>query len=162
MFSPGLTHREPLVDEVDFERFVQTIEGLMQAGRDVLWVLAGRTDSNVPKIRKVLVKYGFNIEVFYLVYNTKQMQQYGYWQRQRGMANSKSVEQAFYAYRGKTPKLMPKNRLHVDHGSSLFNHVMNMCQCSPRNYKPSSPRGFGRPASTAWLECRTTKTKASK
>ena len=67
----------------------------MQAGRDVLWVLAGRTDSNIPRNKKVLTKFKFNIEVFYLVYNTKQMQQYGYWQRQRGLANSKSLEPAF-------------------------------------------------------------------
>ena len=123
MFS-SLTHREPLLDEVDFERFVQAIDPLMQAGRDVLWVLAGRTDSSVPKIRKIVAQYGFNIEAFYLVYNTKQMQQYGYWQRQRGISNSKSVEQAFYAYKGRTPKLMPKNRHYVDHGSSLFNQLM--------------------------------------
>ena len=47
----GLTHREPLLDEDDFERFVQTVEPLMQPGRDILWVLAGRTDSNLPKIK---------------------------------------------------------------------------------------------------------------
>ena len=39
-----LTHREPLLDETDFDRFVQTVEPLMQPGRDILWVLAGRTD----------------------------------------------------------------------------------------------------------------------
>ena len=51
-FFPGLTHREPLLDEPDFERFVQAIEPLMKAGRDVLWVLAGRTESNIPKLKK--------------------------------------------------------------------------------------------------------------
>ena len=48
--SPGL-HREPLLDEADFERFVQAFDSLMQAGRDVLWVLVGRTDSNIPKVK---------------------------------------------------------------------------------------------------------------
>ena len=51
-FSPGLTHREPLLDEPDFERFVQKIEPLMKAGRDVLWVLAGRMESNISQAEK--------------------------------------------------------------------------------------------------------------
>ena len=45
-------HREPLLDEADFERFVQAFDSLMQAGRDVLWVLVGRTDSSIPKVKK--------------------------------------------------------------------------------------------------------------
>ena len=137
----GLTHREPLVDEVDFERFVRAIEGLMQAGRDVLWVLAGRTDSSIPQIKGLLAKFKSNIGVFYLCYNAKQMQQCGCWQRQRGMANSKSVEQAFYCYKGKTPKLMPKNRLHVDYGTSLFNQVMSNVPVLAPKLQAFVPRG---------------------
>ena len=48
----GLTHREPVLDETDFERFVETVEPLLQAKRDVLWVLCGRADSNGPKVKK--------------------------------------------------------------------------------------------------------------
>ena len=76
-FCGGLTHREPLLDEPDFERFVATVERLLQAGRDVLWVLAGRTDSNLPKVKNLLRKYDMQYEVFYLCYNTRQMQHYG-------------------------------------------------------------------------------------
>ena len=74
----GLTHREPLLDEADFERFVQTVAPLLQPGRDVVWALVGRTDSNLPKMKKILRKYGLRSDHFYLCYNTKQMQQYGY------------------------------------------------------------------------------------
>ena len=55
----------------------------------------------------MLRKYKMNSEVVYLCYNVIQMQQYGYWQRQRGRANSRSLEPAFYVYKGKTPKHMP-------------------------------------------------------
>ena len=120
----GLTHREPLVDEADLERFVQTIDPLMHPHRDVLWVLVGRTESNLPKVKKILNKFKMNIEMFYLCYNTKQMQQFGHWKRQRGIANSKSLEIALYAYKGGVPKNMPKSRMYVDAGSSLFNQVV--------------------------------------
>ena len=124
LFVAGLTHREPLLDEGDFLRFVSTVEPLMKAGRDVMWVLVGRTESNLPKVKKVLAKFKFTVEAFYLCYNTKQMQQYGYWKRQRGIADSKSIEQALLVYKGSVPKTMPKNRMHVDAGSGLFNQVM--------------------------------------
>ena len=60
-----------MLDEDHFERFVRTVEPLMQAGRDVLWVLPGRTDSNLAKVEKILNKYLLDIEVCYLCYNTK-------------------------------------------------------------------------------------------
>jgi hypothetical protein len=123
-FSSGLTHREPLLDEGDFQRFVATVDPLMKAGRDVMWVLVGRTESNIPKVKKALAKYKMSVETFYLCYNTKQMQNYGYWQRQRGVANSKSIEQVLLAYKGTMPKAMPKNRMYVDKGSGLFNQVV--------------------------------------
>ena len=37
----GLTHREPALDEADFERYVKSILPLMAMGRDVLWVMGG-------------------------------------------------------------------------------------------------------------------------
>ena len=95
----GLTHREPVLDEPDFERFLQTIEPLMQGGRDILWLLVGRTDSNAVKAKKVLRTHGFKNVSFYLTYNTKLMHQYGHWKRQRGIANSKSIEQLWCCYK---------------------------------------------------------------
>jgi hypothetical protein len=98
--SRGLTHREPLLDEVDFERFVATVDPLLKAGRDVAWVLAGRTESNLPKIKKILLRFKMNVDVFYLCYNTKHMAQFGHWGKQRGIANSKSIEPALFVYMG--------------------------------------------------------------
>ena len=90
-----LTHREPALDEPDFERYVKSLSPLMQPGRDLLWVLGGRTDANKGKLRKILAKNHFQMREFHLCYNAKQMQQYGLWRRQRGVANSKTIEQAF-------------------------------------------------------------------
>ncbi len=56
--------------KADFERFVATVEPLMHAGRDVLWVLVGRTDSNLPRVKTILAKCKMNTEVFYSCYNT--------------------------------------------------------------------------------------------
>ena len=120
----GLTHREPILDETDFEKFVETATPLLQPGRDVLWVLAGRTDSNVSKIKKCLRKHHFKLNIFYLCYNTKQMLQYGYWKKQRGLANSRNLEMAIYAYKGKPPKSAPLARMYVDEGSPLFNEIL--------------------------------------
>ena len=49
---PGLTHREPIADEVDFERFVACCKPLLHPARDVMWVMAGRTESNLNKLKK--------------------------------------------------------------------------------------------------------------
>jgi hypothetical protein len=76
-----------------------------------------------------------HVEAFYLCYNTKQMQQYGYWKRQRGLANSKSLEIALYGYKGKVPKNMPKNRMYVDAGSSLFNQVVKNVPVLPPKHQ---------------------------
>ena len=89
-----------------------------------MWVLAGRTESNLPKVKRVLVSHGLKFEVFFLCYNSKQMMQYGHWKRQRGLANSKSLEVAILAFKQKVPKEMPKERSYVDQGSVLFNQIV--------------------------------------
>ena len=62
------------------------------------------------------------------------MLQYGHWKRQRGLANSKTLEQAFLVYKEKVPKNMPKERVYVDAGSALFNQVMrNVPVLAPKN-----------------------------
>ena len=119
----GLTHREPLVDEKDFEKFTATVDGLLKAGRDCFWVLIGRVESNEAKIAKILKKYRFKKIKFILNYNTKMMQQYGHWRRMRGAANSKSAEVLFLCYHGVCPK-MPSTRKYVDAGSAIFHSVV--------------------------------------
>ena len=62
------------------------------------------------------------------------MQQYGYWKRQRGIANSKRLEQALFVYKAKLPRMMPKTRMFVDPWSSLFNQVVrNTPVLAPRH-----------------------------
>ncbi len=80
-----------MLDTVDFERFVRTVDPLLKAGRDVVWVLAGRTESNLNKIKKILHRQKRNVDVLYLCYNTKHTAQFGHWGKQRGIANSKSI-----------------------------------------------------------------------
>ena len=43
-------HREPLLDVVDLERFINTVDPLLKSDRDAMWILAGRTESSLPKI----------------------------------------------------------------------------------------------------------------
>ena len=132
-----------MVDEVDFDRFVTCCKPLLFPARDVIWVLAGRTESNLYKLKKVLTKHGLRHHTFYLCYNAKQMLQYGHWKRQRGIANSKTLEQALLVYKEKVPKNMPKERVYVDAGSALFNQVVrNVPVLAPKNqaYVPRQVR----------------------
>ena len=119
-----LTHREPALDEQDFERYVKSFSPLMLPGRDVLRVLGGRTDTNRGKLKRTLAKNFINMKVFHLCYNTKQMMQYGHFKKQRGIANSRSHELLFLCYKGRMPKQLPKTRAHVDAGSPVFNEVV--------------------------------------
>ena len=120
----GLTHREPVLDEDDFERYLQSLEPMMTANRDVLWVLGGRTETNRPKLKRLLSKHKLKQQAFHLCYNTKQMQQYGHFQRQGGIANSRNHEVLLCCYKGKAPKQLAKTRVHVDPGSSVFTEVV--------------------------------------
>ena len=52
---------------------------------DVMWIMAGRTDSNVPEIRKLLTDSKLNSDMFFFCYNTKQMKLYGHFKRERGL-----------------------------------------------------------------------------
>ena len=99
-----------------------------------MWVLAGRTESNLPKLKKQLNKQGLFYTAYYLCYNSKQMWQYGHWKRQRGLANSKSLEIALLADLGRVPNHIPKSRYYVDPGSALFNQVVrNVPVLAPKN-----------------------------
>ena len=111
-----LTHREPALHEADFERYAKSLYPLMVAGRDVLWVLRGRTDTNRTKSTRILLrKSHFVVQVFHPCYNTKQMLQFGHFQRQRGIANSRSHELLYLCYKGRTPKQLAKvRRKYVD------------------------------------------------
>ena len=121
----GLTHREPVLDESDFERYVLSLEPLMVPGRDVLWVLGGRTETNRLKLKRLLSKHKLRTQIFHLCYNTKQMMQHGHFQRQGGIANSRSHELLYCCYKGPAPKQIAKTmRQFVDPGTPVFNEVV--------------------------------------
>ena len=118
----GLLQREPLLDSDDLDTFLATVipTNLVKPGRDSIWIMAGRTESNVQKIKKLVTKYHLHYEIFTFLYSTKQMLQYGHWSRQRGLNNAKTLEPVFFCWLGNTPiKVMPKKREYVDHGSPL-------------------------------------------
>ena len=50
----GLMHREPCLDSDDVERFLATVVPLMKPGRDMIWLLTGRTESNLAKLKRIL------------------------------------------------------------------------------------------------------------
>ena len=129
----GLTHRESVVDELDFERFANTVVPLLKPKSDALWVLCGRGDANDLKIKKILKKFHLRWKQFYLCYNTKLMQQYGYWKRQRGIANARSVEIGLFVYKTAPPLNQPKQRKYVDTGTALFkDQVRNVPVLAPK------------------------------
>ena len=99
----------------------------MLPGRDVLWVLGGRTDTNRVKLKRILTNNFINTQVFHLCYNTKQMMQYGHFKKQRGIANSRSHELLFLGYKGRVPKQLAKLRMHVDGGSLVFQRSGAQC-----------------------------------
>ena len=119
-----LTHREPALDELDFERYVKSFCPLMVSGRDVMWVLCGRTDTNMRKLKSILARNQLKQQAFRLCYNTKQMLQYGHFLSQGGIANWRSHEVLLLCYKGRVPRHLAKTRAHVDTGSSVFNEVV--------------------------------------
>ena len=123
----GLTHREPALDEADFERYVRSFEPLMLSGRDVLWVLGGRTDTSRGKLVRIMTKNNLEMQVFHLCYNTKQMMQYGHFKKQRGIANSRSHELLYLCYKGRVPSQLATKREHVDAGSLVFQRSGAQC-----------------------------------
>ena len=55
IFEGGcLMHREPCLDSEDVERVLATVVPLMKPGRDLIWILAGRTESNLTKLKRIL------------------------------------------------------------------------------------------------------------
>ena len=124
----GLTHREPALDEQDFERHVKSFYPLILPGRDVLWVLGGRTDTNRGKLVRIMAKNNLKMQVFHLCYNTKQMMQYGHFARQRGIASSRSHELLLLCYKGgRAPSNLAKVRAQVDGGSAVFQRSGAQC-----------------------------------
>ena len=91
------------------------------------------------KIKLLLRKNGFKFQYFHLVYDLKKMERYGYFQTQRGIANSRSHELMFLCYKARIPKQLAKSRKFVDQGSQLFCSVVkNVPVLSQKQHAPVS------------------------
>ena len=95
------TVREPLIDMDKFSAFCAIVHSLLKAGQgDVVWILAGKTDSNMQKIRKKITELGWKFKAIHLIYDWRNQQKW-YFKKMRGMANSKTYEKALLCWKGK-------------------------------------------------------------
>ena len=128
------TVREPLIDMIKFSAFCAIVHSLLKAGQgDVVWILAGKTDSNMQKIRKKITELGWKFKAIHLIYDWRNQQKW-YFKKMRGMANSKTYEKALLCWKGKFPTGLPKDRQYVDAGSALY--------CDTMLKVPVLPQGF--------------------
>ena len=66
-----VVQREPLLDVPKFTAFCEVANGIMKHGSDFVWILAGRSDGNVDRIRKKVAEYGWKDKAIHLVYDWK-------------------------------------------------------------------------------------------
>ena len=120
----GWAQREPALDESDLQMFMDTMANIMKSGMDFCWLFSGKSEPNANQIKDMITKKGWKYKQFTAVMDYKAMQKY-YWRRQRGIANSRTVEKLFLCWVGPLPKHMPMERWYVDSGSPLYVEVMN-------------------------------------
>ena len=118
-----VVQREPLVDMAKFTAFCEVANGVLKNGSDFVWILAGKSEANVLKIRKKVAELGWRDKAVHLVYDWKNFQKW-YVKRMRGMANSRTYEKAILCWKGKFPSGLPKDRQYVDAGSALYVDTM--------------------------------------
>ena len=53
----GLTDRAPVLGPDEVERFLAMVVPFVRPGRGVIWILAGRTESNVPDLKERLKRW---------------------------------------------------------------------------------------------------------
>lgn len=95
---------------------------VMNAGRDFLLVLSGKTASNEQMARDVLGAKKLNFKRITLNYDIKMMQKEGHIGVMRGVFNAGAIEFAFNMPRANS---RAKVRLHVDPGSHMYMDTMN-------------------------------------
>ena len=118
-----VVQREPLVDMAKFTAFCEVANGVLKHGSDFVWILAGKSDANVHRIRKKVAEFGWKDKAVHLVYDWRNFQKW-YVKKMRGMANSRTYEKAILCWKGKFPSGLPKDRQYVDAGSALYVDTM--------------------------------------
>ena len=120
----GWAQREPSLGKTDLQLFVDTMSNIMKPGIDFCWLFAGKLEQREKEIVEIIKKKHWKYKQFTTVMDYKALQKY-YWRRQRGLANSHTVEKLFLCWLGPRPKHMPLERWYVDAGSPLYVEVMN-------------------------------------
>ena len=90
----GWAQREPKLDETDLKLFVDTMSNIMKPGMEFCWLFSGSLEQGEKGIKDLITKKGWKYKQFTTVVDYKAMQKY-YWRRQRGLANSRTVEKLF-------------------------------------------------------------------
>ena len=129
---PGETtvQREPVVDMAKFAAFCEVTNNLLKPGHDFVWILLGKSDANVDKIRKKVAECGWKDKAVHLIYDFNNISKF-YVKKMRGMANSKTYEKAIFCWKGRFPNGLPKDRHYVDAGSALCRHNAEGASSSP-------------------------------
>ena len=93
----GWAQREPALGKTDLQLFVDTMSNIMKPGMDFCWLFSGRLEQSEKGIKDMITKKGWKYKQFTTVMDYKAMQKY-YWRRQRGVANSHTVEKLFLCW----------------------------------------------------------------
>ena len=93
----GWAQREPTLDETDLQLFVDTMSNIMKPGMDFCWLFSGRLEQSEKGIKDMSTQKGWKYNQFTTVMDYRATQKY-YWRRQRGLANSRTVEKLFLCW----------------------------------------------------------------
>ena len=93
----GWAQREPALDETDLQLCADAMHNIMKPGKDFCWIFGGRLDQSEIQITAVITKKGWKHKKFTTVEDYTGRQKY-YWRRQRGLANSRTVEKLFLCW----------------------------------------------------------------
>ena len=106
----GWAQREPSLDKTDLQLFVDTMSNIMKPGIDFCWLFSGRLEQREKESKDMITKKHWKYKQFTTVMDYKAMQRH-YWRRQRGLANSRTVEKLFLCWLPPLPRQMPPLRM---------------------------------------------------
>ena len=54
-----VVQQEPLIDMAKLTAFCEVTSGLLKPGSDLVWIMAGKSDANIDRIRKKVAEFGW-------------------------------------------------------------------------------------------------------
>ena len=118
--------RVPAFQQQDFQNWAKTVHEVMRPGQDLAWILDGKSRTNGRQIESKITKLKWVWKAITIVYDPRTCQG-TWWTRERGFPNSANTETLYVCWRGRTPKVFPQNRMHVDVGSRTYLNVIRTC-----------------------------------